>query len=194
VARREGGDVSRLQLSLFAGQVTDAPADTIVALVPQDERPLRGDAGRVDWRLCGRISEQLVKGYVSGVPGEAVLLPAGKPLRSDRLLLVGVGPRSRILQGRPLLRAMRVVADRLLSLRSRSALLAWPGSIDFEADAANLLRGLVHGLQAAPEGSVLHVILPSAEQAEKALLAALSDVVPGAHAWGIDVDVHWAEA
>ena len=183
--------MSRLQLSLFPGPVTDAPADTIVALVPQDERPLRGDAGRVDWRLCGRISDQLSSGYVSGAAGETVLLPAGRPLRAARLLLVGVGPSRRLMQGRPLLRAMRVAADRLLSLRCPAALLAWPGSIDFAADASSLLRGLVHGLQTAPEDSVLHVILPSAEQAEKALLAALSDVVPGAHGWGIEVEVQW---
>ena len=186
--------MSRLQLSLFPGAVPEAPADTVVVLVPQDERPLRGDAGRVDWRLCGRISEQLSSGYASGVAGETVLLPAGRPLRAPRLLLVGVGPSRRLMQGRPLLRAMRVAADRLLALRSPAALLAWPGSIDFEADASSLLRGLVHGLQTAPEDSVLHVILPSAEQSEKALLAALSDVVPGAHGWGIDVDVQWASA
>jgi len=33
-----------------------------------------------------------------------------------RLLLVGVGPSRRLIQGRPLLRGMRVAADRLLSL------------------------------------------------------------------------------
>jgi hypothetical protein len=183
--------VSRLQLSLFPGAVTEAPADTIVVLVPQDERPLRGDAGRIDWRLCGRISEQLSSGYVSGVAGETVLLPAGRPLRAPRLLLVGVGPSRRLMQGRPLLRAMRVAADRLLSLRSPAALLACPGSIDFEADSGSLLRGLVHGLQSAPEDSLLQVVLPSAEQTEKALLAALSEVVPGAQGWGIDIDVRW---
>ena len=186
--------MSRLQLSLFPGSVTDAPADTVVALIPEDERPLRGDAGRVDWRLCGRISDQLSSGYASGAAGETVLLPAGRPLRAPRLLLVGLGPSRRLAQGRPLLRAMRLAADRLLSLRSPAALLAWPGSIDFEADASSLVRGLVHGLQTAPEDSLLHVILPSAEQSEKALIAALSDVVPGAHDWGIEVDVQWASA
>ena len=39
--------MSRLELSLFPGSVTEAPADTILVLVPEDERPLRGDAGRL---------------------------------------------------------------------------------------------------------------------------------------------------
>ena len=65
--------------------------------------------------------------------------------------------------------------------------------MDFNGDAVNLVRGLVHGLQGAPEDAALHVILPSAEQCEKALLAALAEVVPGAHSWGIEVDVNWIE-
>jgi hypothetical protein len=185
--------VSRLQLSLFPGDVTEAPADTIIALVPTDERPLRGDAGRVDWRLCGRISEQLTSGLMAGKPGEALLLPAGAPLHAPRLLLVGLGSAARLEQGRPLLRGMRAVAEKLVALRSSAGLLAWPGSIDFEGDAVSLLRGLVHGLQGAPEDAVLHVILPSADRCEKALLAALSEVVPGAQSWGIEVDVSWVE-
>ncbi len=186
--------MSRLQLSLFPGGVTEAPADTIVALVPADERPLRGDAGRVDWRLCGRISGQLSSGFVSGAPGEAVLIPAGPPLHAHRVLLVGVGRSARLEQGRPLLRAMRAAAEKLVALQSPAGLLAWPGGVDFAADATCLLRGMVHGLQTAPEDAVLHVILPSAEACEKPLLAALSEVVPAAHGWGIEVDVNWVDA
>ena len=185
--------MTRLELSLFPGTVTEAAADTIIALIPEDERPLRGDAGRIDWRLCGRISEQLRSGYVSGEPGEAVLLPAGAPLLAARVLLVGVGRQQSLGEGRPLLRAMRAAADKLLALRSPSAMLAWPGSVDFSTDAVSLLRGMVHSLQNASEDAVLHVILPSAEPCEKALLSALSEVVPGAHSWGIEVDVNWIE-
>jgi hypothetical protein len=185
--------MSRLEISLYPGPVTEAPADTIIALVPSDERPLGGDAGRIDWRLCGRISEQLSSGYATGALGEAVLLPAGRPLNAARLLLVGLGERAQLPEGRPLLRAMRCAADKLVALRSSSGLLAWPRSVSFDADAVSLLRGLVHGLQGAPEDAVLHIVLPAAEECEKALLAALSEVVPGAHSWGIAIDVNWIE-
>ena len=70
--------MSRLELSLFPGSVAEAPANTILALIPEDERPLRGDAGLVDWRLCGLISKHLRSGYVTGQLGEAVCqLPFG---------------------------------------------------------------------------------------------------------------------
>ena len=53
----------RLELSLFADEVTEVPSETVVVLVPTDERPLRGDAARIDWRLDGQLSELLRLGY-----------------------------------------------------------------------------------------------------------------------------------
>jgi hypothetical protein len=172
--------------------VVDVPADTLLVPVPEDERPLRGDAGWVDWRLCGGLSEQLRSGYASGRLGEAVLLPAGPALRAGRVLMLGVGPASEIA-GRPLLQAMRAATQRLLSLRSRSAGLACPGSVDFELDAVSLLQGLVHGLAAAPSPSTLSLVVSAGEGREKSLLSVLSEIVPTAQSWGISVDLGWLE-
>ena len=51
----------------------------------ENEIPLRGGAGRVDWRLCGLISEQLAAGRLSGRLGEALLIPAERRFRADRV-------------------------------------------------------------------------------------------------------------
>jgi len=184
--------VSRLELSLFPGSVVEAPADTILVLVPEDERPLRGDAGRIDWRLCGLISEHLRSGYVTGQLGEAVLLPGDRPLSPARILLVGAGSAA-ARGGRPVLRAMRSAAAKLLMMKSPVALLACPGSIDFCEDVIPLLRGLVHGLAENQTESDLHLVLPGGASKERALVAALSEVVPGAHSWGIEVHVSWVD-
>jgi hypothetical protein len=185
--------VSRLELSLFPGSVVEAPADTILVPVPEDERPLRGDAGLVDWRLCGLISEQLRSGYVSGQLGEAALLPGAKPLTPSRILLVGTGSAPPRGGSRPILRAMRSAAGKLLMMRSPAALLALPGAIDFAADAVSLLRGLVHGLAENQSDLGLHVILPDGAAKERALLSALGEVVPGAHSWGVSLNVSWVD-
>ncbi|MEX2207586.1 MAG: M17 family peptidase N-terminal domain-containing protein [Myxococcota bacterium] len=184
--------MSRLELSLFPGSVVEAPADTILALVPEDERPLRGDAGLIDWRLCGLISEHLRSGYVTGQLGEAVLLPGDRPLSPARILLAGAGSAAS-RGGRPVLRAMRSAAAKLLMMKSPVALLACPGSIDFCEDVIPLLRGLVHGLAENQSESGLHLVLPGGAAKERALVAALSEVVPGAHSWGIEVHVSWID-
>lgn len=185
--------MSRLEISLFPGSVVEAPADTILVPLPEDERPLRGDAGLVDWRLCGRISEQLRSGYVSGALGEAALLPGSRPLSPARILLVGTGKPPARGGARPILRAMRTAAGKLLMMKSPAALLACPGAIDFAEDAVALLRGLVHGLAENQTEIGLHVILPDGQRKERALLSALGEVVPGAHSWGISLNVSWVD-
>ena len=185
--------MSRLELSLFAGGVVEAPGETIVALVPSDERPLLGDAGRIDWRLDGLLSEHLGSGYATGEAGEALLFPATPPLRASRVLMLGVGPRRRLGEGWSLLRAMRSAAERMISLNCRSGLLAWPGSVDFEADAGALLRGLVQGFQEAPGDTELGFVLPQGERREKALLAAVSASAPDSLRRGVEVAVDWIE-
>jgi hypothetical protein len=139
------------------------------------------------------ISDQLRSGYVSGQLGEAALLPGARPLSPSRLLLVGTGSASPRGGSRPILRAMRSAAGKLLMMRSPAALLACPGAIDFAEDAVSLLRGLVHGLAENQSDLGLHVILPDGASKERALLSALGEVVPGAHSWGVSLNVSWVD-
>jgi hypothetical protein len=78
-------------------EVTGGPwirtrADLAVAGVFEADRPLRGDAGRADWRL---LSELMSRGAFSGRAGEAILVPTDGRLRAERLLVVGLGERNR---------------------------------------------------------------------------------------------------
>ena len=50
-------------------------ADVVAVPVFSGERPLRGDAGRLDWRLCGKLSALVAEERLSGQPGDAVLSP-----------------------------------------------------------------------------------------------------------------------
>lgn len=58
----------------------------------EDERPLRGMLGMVDWRLCGFISRMIIRGRIDGSLGEAILLPGRPHLNVDKLFLFGLGP------------------------------------------------------------------------------------------------------
>ncbi|MCE2390073.1 MAG: hypothetical protein J4G09_01150 [Proteobacteria bacterium] len=186
----------RLELSLFADEVTEVPSETVVVLVPTDERPLRGDAARIDWRLDGQLSELLRLGYASGESGEAVLVPADLPLYAYRVLMVGVGARRKldIEEGRPLLRAMHSAVSRLISLRSSSGLIAACESVDYALDSVSLLRGLIDGLRLSPEDSVLRIRLPGAERIGKALRGALVELEQFAHEAEVEVVVRRNES
>jgi hypothetical protein len=69
------------------------PDELVAAGVFEDERPLKGLAGLVDWRLCGRLSALYLGGFASGALGERVLRPTGGRLPQPAVLLMGLGPR-----------------------------------------------------------------------------------------------------
>ncbi len=58
-----------------------------------DDRPLRGLAGQVDWRLNGRLSRWLLDEFVDAHYREVTLTPLAGQLPFQRLLLVGLGSR-----------------------------------------------------------------------------------------------------
>ncbi len=185
--------MSRFELGLYAGPVVHAPGDTLLVPLPEDERPLCGDAGWIDWRLCGEISQRLLSGYVTGKMGEAILFPGHAPLRAARLLLLGVGPRVALRDG-VVRDVMGGAARRLSELRSRSALLVLPGGIDLELSAEDLLRGLVLGLAALPRKSPFRLVIPDAASRAERLEAAMAALLPEAHAGGLALEVAWVSS
>jgi hypothetical protein len=84
------------QLGLAPAPIERVRADLAVVPLFANERPLRAAAGRVDWRLCGRLSHLFAEGRLSGAIGEAVLLPGGGGISAPRVLGVGAGERAAI--------------------------------------------------------------------------------------------------
>jgi len=68
-----------------------ARAEALCLFIGEDERPLVGLAGLVDWRLAGRLSGMIRNGLLTGAPGEALLTPAGSRLPFEKLFLFGTG-------------------------------------------------------------------------------------------------------
>ncbi|MDB4983789.1 MAG: putative leucyl aminopeptidase, partial [Myxococcales bacterium] len=69
------------------------PADALCVPVWTDVRPLRGAAGLLDWRMCGRLSAMLASGKVTGRHGEQTLFPSAERLPWRLVLALGGGPR-----------------------------------------------------------------------------------------------------
>lgn len=74
--------------------LAESKIDALVIAISQSERPLRGLASRIDWKLRGAISRFMKSGAVSGEPGECTLLPILREGLSGadepyRLVLIG---------------------------------------------------------------------------------------------------------
>lgn len=100
--------------------------EVILAAVAEDEQPPHGVAGLLDWRMAGRISALLERGFVKGTVGEVTLLPGKPKLPFDKVLLFGVGVRADFSEP-----TYRFIVEKMLTtlegLRVRSAVVELPG-------------------------------------------------------------------
>lgn len=101
-------------------------ADALVLPFFAEERPLRGPAGLIDWRLRGQLSKLRLRGRLTGRAFERVLVP-GRPLTSfDKVFLVGLGPED-AMTAEHAAEACRVILTMLDQCLARSVVLVLPG-------------------------------------------------------------------
>jgi hypothetical protein len=100
-------------------------ADAISVGIFADQRPLRGPAGLLDWRLCGRLSQMIRQGRLSGSTGEKLLLVTQR-VPWQRVLAIGLGESIAFDEG-----TFRAAADCCLDTLRRigvsSLAIALPG-------------------------------------------------------------------
>lgn len=122
--------VSVLPLDLIRWDETQR--DALVLPVFANDRPLRGAAGLVDWRLCGRLSRLVKAERASGDAGETLLLPPGRRLRFLRVLWFGLGDAKAYTDDR-----FRSDVARILDVVHRAGVSEW--SIQLPGRASGLI-------------------------------------------------------
>ena len=115
-------------------RLDDASAELLACCVWSDQRPMRGLAGLLDWRLAGRLSMLARDGFVVGQLGELLFVPGRPRLRFEKVLVLGAGARADFGED-----AFRSVVTHLLraleGLRVRRAVVELPGRADGLIDA-----------------------------------------------------------
>ena len=160
-----------LSVVIDAGQLERTAADLAVATFFETDRPLRGEAGRADWRLCGLLSRLLAGLHLKGRAGEAALIHTGGKLRAPRLLLLGLGMPAGFsaLEAKA---SARDAVSRALALRVGTLALPlpgyWTGALPITPTAAAVLRGAATALAEAGGSLRLRLIVPQGS-ASKAL-------------------------
>lgn len=115
-----------LRIALETRPLERVAAKLALAGVFEDERPLRGAAGRADWRLCGLLTELLLNGSMTGRAGEATLVGSSGRLASDALLVVGLGTQ-RAFGDAAYEQAIRTAFERVAGLGVSSVVLGGIG-------------------------------------------------------------------
>lgn len=127
--------------------------ECLVLTAFREDRPLRGAAGLVDWRLCGRLSQWMQREIITLQLGQATLapIPAGR-LPMDTLLVVGCGRRSEFDAERHE-QACVAVLRHLRGLQLDDVVVSLPGRIGVDiavrAAVASLGRALLKTMEPA---------------------------------------------
>lgn len=131
-------------------------AEVVAVPVFAGERPLRGDAGRVDWRLCGRLSALVAQERLSGRAGDAALITTFGGLNARLLLVLGGGARSDF-DGRAFEALGRDAARRAVLLHAET--LALPVSEDHVSRLGAVVRQAAEALAGRDGSTVLRLVL-----------------------------------
>ena len=115
-----------LPLSLKALDRTHA--DLVVLTLFEDERPLRGLNGLVDWRWDGKLSRSIASGEFSGKMGERLLLTTDRYLSMQRMAVFGLGLSKQFDQA-TLTHVWDTIWKSVQQLCPKSLALALPGRI-----------------------------------------------------------------
>lgn len=145
-------------------------ADALVLPFFESERPLRGAASLIDWRLRGQFSKLRHRGRLTGAWLERVLVP-GRPLTSfDKIFLLGLGARDEMSVERAEIasHAMFALLDACLA---RSAALVLAGRSEGSLDAETALEAFLRAASGAHEQDQIIVI--EADDEHRALTLSL---------------------
>lgn len=148
---------------------------TEVILLPffEDERPLRGPAGLIDWRLCGALSRLLTAGDLRGSFGEKGWTIAPSKLEAERLLLLGLG-RSEAFDRGVAERASTLIADVFIEAKLATAALALPGR---SMECVSATDAMQYWLDATPRDLALGELTIIERRAEHKPLESLIDAL-----------------
>lgn len=177
-----------IEVRIDTAPVERCAADVAAVGFFAEDRPLRGPAGRVDWRLCGLISEALTSGRLPDRAGKAVLLPAFGRLRAPRILLLALGTRQKFRQ-ETAARVMRVAVECGLDFGARTLAVAPLGiSLVRYPSYAELILAAAGEVVAARETQLdLRVLV--APVGARRVLRALQDAAARVSVAGVSLDV-----
>jgi len=137
--------------------------ELLACSVWSDQRPMRGVAGLLDWRLAGALSRLARTGFLAGELGEVVFVPGRPRLHFDKVLVFGLGARSGFGEG-----TFRDVLGHLLralgGLRVRRAVVELPGRAEGLLDAERARELVLESLGDSEDNDVWWLVEPPEAQ------------------------------
>jgi hypothetical protein len=111
----------------------------------QDERPLKGTSGLIDWRLNGMLSHLLKEGRMTGEWQENTLIPCHGRVIPPWILLLGLG-KVRDYSTLRLRDLFPRLFETLRNLKSSKVCLSFPSNEKYNVDCGKSAEVLLEGM------------------------------------------------
>jgi len=138
-------EFNRMDVILSTEAIDVQECDVLVTGFFQDERPLKGSSGWIDWRLNGMLSRFLIQKRLTGEWQEATLIPSQGRVMPRMVLLLGLGKVKEYSYLR-----MRELSPRLLEtlkkLNTSNVCLSLPYEESYNVDCGKLVEVLIEGI------------------------------------------------
>lgn len=137
--------ILKMDVILSAEEVDTQECDVLVTGFFQDERPLKGSCGWVDWRLNGMISRFIKEDKLSGHYKEKTMIPSQRRISPKLILLFGMGQ----IQDYSYLLVRGIfpfLLDTFKNLKPGSICFSLPYGAPYNVDCGKLAAVLLEGL------------------------------------------------
>jgi len=134
-----------MDIILSTEEIDVQECDVLVTGFFQDERPLKGSSGWMDWRLNGMLSRFLIEKRLTGDWQETTLIPSQGRVMPRMILLLGLGKVKEYSYLR-LRELSPYLLETLKKLNTSNLCLSLPYEESYNVDCGKLVEVLMEGI------------------------------------------------
>jgi hypothetical protein len=163
-----------MEIILSSKALERIECEAVVLTFFQDERPLKGLSGLVDWRLHGFISRAIMDDIITGRFAEKTLIPSSNRLPAPKILCVGLGAGAQYSLSK-LQEICTLILGTLYRIRVFTFVASLPGvetsGLDYSNAAECLVKGAISwaGGEGGGKAPFRCILLEKRDQFEKIL-------------------------
>lgn len=134
-----------MEIFLSKEKVDVQECDALVVGFFNDERPLKGSSGWIDWRFNGMLSQLLMEKKLSGDWMEATLIPSQDRILPRMILLLGLG-EGKSYSSLRLRDLSSYLLDTVRKLGWLKVCLSFPCGESYRMDCRKIVESLIEGV------------------------------------------------
>ncbi len=146
-------------------RIDSAPVNAVAVFRFTEKEPFKGIGGLIDWRLYGHLSRMAIEGFFEGALNESMLVPLGRQIRPEALLLLGLGPKSQF-DKQVFTDGMANCFKNLAAIEQTSLAISLPGRADDLATPTDAMNWFLECFDDLGDGKTVRIIEPQSAQEE----------------------------